>query len=315
MRMSSLKTTHRWTVAAPHPALEDELAAGLSVPPLVARIMASRGIASVEEGKLFLTPSLERDWASPALIPGLAEVADRVEAAVRAGEVIAVFGDFDVDGITSTCLLTEALQHLGATVRPFIPHRFDEGYGLSRASLDRLIEETNPSLVVTVDNGIAAAEEVGYLRERGIDIVVTDHHEPADLVPRGIPVADPKLAAAGPSRELAGAGVALKLVQLLGERLDAPELWRSLTEVAALGTVSDMMTLTPENRAPGGRRHRAHARHRAPGLRGAGRPHPHRSCHHHRRRAVVLPDSAPERRWPHGRSVARPARADGNRCG
>ena len=249
MRMSSLKTTHRWTVAAPHPALEDELAAGLSVPPLVARIMASRGIASVEEGKLFLTPSLERDWASPALIPGLAEVADRVEAAVRAGEVIAVFGDFDVDGITSTCLLTEALQHLGATVRPFIPHRFDEGYGLSRASLDRLIEETNPSLVVTVDNGIAAAEEVGYLRERGIDIVVTDHHEPADLVPRGIPVADPKLAAAGPSRELAGAGVALKLVQLLGERLDAPELWRSLTEVAALGTVSDMMTLTPENRA------------------------------------------------------------------
>lgn len=249
MHVSSLKTTHRWTVAAPHPALEDELAAGLSVPPLVARIMASRGIASVEEGRLFLTPSLERDWAPPALIPGLAEVADRVEAAVRAGEVIAVFGDFDVDGITSTCLLTEALQRLGATVRPFIPHRFDEGYGLSRASLDRLIEETSPALVVTVDNGIAAAEEVGYLRERGIDIVVTDHHEPADLVPRDIPVADPKLAAAGPSRELAGAGVALKLVQVLGERLGTPELWRSLTEVAALGTVSDMMTLTPENRA------------------------------------------------------------------
>ena len=249
MHVSSLKTTHRWTVAAPHPALEDELAAGLSVPPLVARIMASRGIASVEEGKLFLTPSLERDWAPPTLIPGLAEVADRVEAAVRAGEVIAVFGDFDVDGITSTCLLTEALQRLGATVRPFIPHRFDEGYGLSLASLDRLIGETNPALVVTVDNGIAAAEEVGYLRERGIDIVVTDHHEPADLVPRDIPVADPKLAAAGPSRELAGAGVALKLVQVLGERLGTPELWRSLTEVAALGTVSDMMTLTPENRA------------------------------------------------------------------
>ena len=249
MRMSSLKTTHRWTVAAPHPALEDELACGLSVPPLVARIMASRGVSSVEEGRLFLTPSLERDWASPALIPGLAEVADRVEAAVRGGETIAVFGDFDVDGITSTCLLTEALQHLGATVRPFIPHRFDEGYGLSRASLDRLIEETSPELVVTVDNGIAAAEEVGYLRERGIDIVVTDHHEPADLVPAGIPVADPKLAATGPSRELAGAGVALKLVQVLGERLGAPELWRSLTEVAALGTVSDMMTLTPENRA------------------------------------------------------------------
>ena len=247
--MASLKTTHRWCLAKNDPSLEGELVSGLHLAPLVARIMVAHGIGSVEEGRLFLTPSLERDWADPLIIPGMAEVAARVERAVRSGELIAVFGDFDVDGITSTCLLTEALRALGAHVRPFIPHRFDEGYGLTCQALDRVLEDCSPSLVITVDNGIAARDEVGYLIERGIDIVVTDHHEPADLVPRQIPVTDPKIDAEGPSRELAGAGVALKLVQVLGERLGKPKLWRSFTEIAALGTVSDMMALTPENRA------------------------------------------------------------------
>ena len=247
--MASLKTTHRWCLAKNDPSLEGELVSGLHLAPLVARIMVAHGIGSVEEGRLFLTPSLERDWADPLIIPGMAEVAARVERAVRSGEPIAVFGDFDVDGITSTCLLTEALRALGAHVRPFIPHRFDEGYGLTCQALDRVLDDCSPSLVITVDNGIAARDEVGYLIERGIDIVVTDHHEPADLVPRQIPVTDPKIDAEGPSRELAGAGVALKLVQVLGERLGKPKLWRSFTEIAALGTVSDMMALTPENRA------------------------------------------------------------------
>ena len=248
-RMASLSTTHRWCIAPNNPELEERLASALGVAPLVARIMVAHGTGGVEEGRLFLTPSLERDWADPLIIPGMAEVAARVERAVRDGEVIAVFGDFDVDGITSTCLLTEALRQLGACVHPFIPHRFDEGYGLTAQALDRVVEECAPSLVITVDNGIAARDEVIALADRGIDIVVTDHHEPSDLVPVGIPVTDPKMDAESSSRELAGAGVALKLVQVLGERLGMPELWRSYTEVAALGTVSDMMSLTPENRA------------------------------------------------------------------
>lgn len=247
--MASLSTTHRWCIAPNNPELEERLASALGVAPLVARIMVAHGIGGVEEGRLFLTPSLERDWADPLIIPGMAEVAARVERAVRDGEVIAVFGDFDVDGITSTCLLTEALRQLGACVHPFIPHRFDEGYGLTAQALDRVVEECAPSLVITVDNGIAARDEVVALAGRGIDIVVTDHHEPSDLVPVGIPVTDPKMVDESPSRELAGAGVALKLVQILGERLGQPQLWRSYTEVAALGTVSDMMCLTPENRA------------------------------------------------------------------
>lgn len=247
--MASLSTTHRWCIAPNNPELEERLASALGVAPLVARIMVAHGIGGVEEGRLFLTPSLERDWADPLIIPGMAEVAARVERAVRDGEVIAVFGDFDVDGITSTCLLTEALRQLGACVHPFIPHRFEEGYGLTAQALDRVVEACEPSLVITVDNGIAARDEVVALAGRGIDIVVTDHHEPSDLVPVGIPVADPKMVDESPSRELAGAGVALKLVQILGERLGQPQLWRSYTEVAALGTVSDMMCLTPENRA------------------------------------------------------------------
>ena len=247
--MASLSTTHRWCIAPNNPELEERLASALGVAPLVARIMVAHGIGGVEEGRLFLTPSLERDWADPLIIPGMVEVAARVERAVRDGEVIAVFGDFDVDGITSTCLLTEALRQLGACVHPFIPHRFEEGYGLTAQALDRVVEACEPSLVITVDNGIAARDEVVALAGRGIDIVVTDHHEPSDLVPVGIPVTDPKMVDESPSRELAGAGVALKLVQILGERLGQPQLWRSYTEVAALGTVSDMMCLTPENRA------------------------------------------------------------------
>ena len=247
--MASLSTTHRWCIAPNNPELEERLASALGVAPLVARIMVAHGIGGVEEGRLFLTPSLERDWADPLVIPGMAEVAARAERAVRDGEVIAVFGDFDVDGITSTCLLTEALRQLGACVHPFIPHRFEEGYGLTAQALDRVVEACEPSLVITVDNGIAARDEVVALAGRGIDIVVTDHHEPSDLVPVGIPVTDPKMVDESPSRELAGAGVALKLVQILGERLGQPQLWRSYTEVAALGTVSDMMCLTPENRA------------------------------------------------------------------
>ena len=247
--MSSLKTTHRWAVAQQNPELEKELSAGLGIPGLVARIMVAHGITSIEEGQLFLTPSLDRDWADPLVIPGMVIVADRVERAIRSHERIAVFGDFDVDGITSTCLLTEALRAFGADVTPFIPHRFDEGYGLSRAALDRVNELARPQLIVTVDNGIAAKEEVSYLESLGIDLVVTDHHEPSDQVPQGVPLTDPKLEDEGPSRELAGAGVALKLVQVLGERLGKPSYWRSLIEVAALGTVSDMMPLTPDNRA------------------------------------------------------------------
>ena len=204
--MADLFTGGRWSLLSPNPAAELELRRSLGVSPLVARVLAARGLADVQRAREFLEPSLARDWEDPLCIPGMGEVADRVQQALTDGEVIAVFGDFDVDGMTSTCLLTLALRHLGAEVHPFIPHRFGEGYGLSKEALDRVLEACSPSLIVTVDNGIASGAEVEALLARGIDVVVTDHHEPSDLVPRGVPVTDPKLSADCPSRDLAGAG-------------------------------------------------------------------------------------------------------------
>ena len=247
--MSGLRESDRWHVLTGDAVAEHEVRAATGVTPLAARVMVARGIRTAAQAREFLTPSLERDWLNPRELPGLVPAADRVERAVRNHEVIAVFGDFDVDGMSSTCLLTLGLRELGAEVHPYIPRRFGEGYGLSAEALERVVEGCHPDLIVTVDNGIAAAAEVEMVRAQGIDVVVTDHHEPSDLVPADVPVCDPKLDHDCPSCDLAGAGVALKLVQELGRRMGVPELWRSYTDVATLGTISDMMNLTRENRA------------------------------------------------------------------
>jgi hypothetical protein len=141
------------------------------------------------------------------------------------------------------------LRAFGGSVHPYIPHRFGEGYGLSHEALMRVIGGCHPDLIITVDNGISSGNEVQWLLSQGIDVVVTDHHEPGDLVPQGVPVTDPKLEADCYSRELAGAGVALKLVCELGRRRGCPDEWRQYTDLAALGTVSDMMILAGENRS------------------------------------------------------------------
>ncbi|MEE0026382.1 MAG: single-stranded-DNA-specific exonuclease RecJ [Atopobiaceae bacterium] len=247
--MPSLLNNRRWEVLSCNGEDERLLCEQLGVAPLVARVLCARGIRDVASAKKFLHPSLDRDWADPLDIPGMREAADRVEEALRNHERIAVFGDFDVDGMTSTCLLTQALRKFGAMASPYIPHRFGEGYGLSHEALNRVIADSHPDLIITVDNGIASGKEVAWLVEQGLDVVVTDHHEPGDLVPQGVPVTDPKLSADCYSRELAGAGVALKLVCELGRRLGKPDLWREFTDLAALGTVSDMMILQGENRS------------------------------------------------------------------
>lgn len=247
--MAGLLDSGRWEILPQDPQAERALVDACNVPAIVARALVARGVRGVEEARAFLSPSLERDWHDPLLIPGMDEAAGRLCRALERGERIAVFGDFDVDGMSASCILTLGLRQLGAKVDPYIPDRFEEGYGLSREALERVISSSSPDLVVTVDNGIAARDEVAWLVSQGIDVVVTDHHEPAELVPEGVPVTDPKLSHDCPSRELAGAGVALKLLQLLGERRGDPQLWRHYTEVATLGTISDMMRLASENRA------------------------------------------------------------------
>ena len=238
-----------WSLAHADAACVDRLARATGLSQITARVLVARGIDTPEAVERFIAPDLERDWLSPSLIPGLDDGAARVAAAVRAGERIVVFGDFDLDGVSSSAVAARGLALMGATVSALVPHRFNEGYGLSAAAIDRLML-LEPDLVVTVDCGISSAPEVEVLARRGVAVVVTDHHEPGDLLPRGVPVADPKLDAENcPSCDLSGSGVALKLVQAVGELLGFPDVWRGLTDLASLGTIADIVPLTAENRA------------------------------------------------------------------
>ena len=221
----------------------------LDLPHFMAATLVARGIDTPEKAQLFMHPDLDRDWLDPYTIPGLKDAVDALERAVRTGKRIAVFGDFDLDGISATTTLTRALRELGADAEPFIPHRNDEGYGITEAAIERLQTTLDPDMVVTVDCGISCKNEVALLQERGIEVVITDHHEPFDLVPEGVPVCDPKLDEGCPSAILAGVGVALKVVQCLGARFGEPYLWNEYTDFATLGTVADLMPMLSENRA------------------------------------------------------------------
>jgi single-stranded-DNA-specific exonuclease len=234
-------------VAPADDAAVASLAASTGVDLIVARALVLRGVTTPEAARRFLTPDLARDWRDPEALPGMPACADAVAEAVRAGRRIVVFGDFDVDGLTAAALACRGLAALGADVTATVPHRFEEGYGLSAAAVDRVLT-LSPDMVVTVDCGISAAQEVARLRDAGVDVVVTDHHEPGADVPRGVPICDPKHGDAA-FVGLAGAGVALKLVAAVGARLGEPDAWHDLTDLAALGTVGDIVPLRDENRA------------------------------------------------------------------
>lgn len=215
---------------------------------LASRVLVARGIDTPQAARDFLSPSLERDWRDPQGIPGMSQVADAVQAAIQDGKRILVFGDFDVDGVTATAISVRGLRALGADAHGIIPHRYEEGYALSPGAIERGMR-LKPDLVMTVDCGISCAPEVADLLARGVDVCITDHHEPGESVPVGVPVTDPKLDAPCEFRDLAGAGVALKLVCMLGARMGKPDVWLDLIDLAALGTVADLMPLLDENRA------------------------------------------------------------------
>ena len=161
---------------------------GLS--PITARILASRGYATPEAVERFLSPDLERDWLDPDLIPGMAAAADEVAATIRAGERIVVFGDFDLDGVSAAAVAARGLGAMGADVIAIVPHRFREGYGLSPAAIERLMLLA-PKLVVTVDCGISSPRTRSrLLTEKGVRVVVTDHHEPGEGLPATVPVVE-----------------------------------------------------------------------------------------------------------------------------
>ena len=219
---------------------------------LMARLLALRGVtaAGVDE---YFAPSL-RGLALPDELPGVAAAADAVLAAVRARRRIVVFGDYDCDGICATAILVKTLEALSADVSPFLPERLTEGYGMTDASVSRMLGE-NPgvSLVITVDNGINSVESVASLKERGVDVVVTDHHLPGDELPQ-CPVVNPKVSAPPHLEALCGAGVAFMLANALVNRAKSQQMYSGgsvggpLLVLAGLATVTDIMPLRAQNR-------------------------------------------------------------------
>ncbi len=228
---------------------------GLPVP--LARALILRGHHAPDEIEAFLNPRLS-ELSDPYLLPDMQKAVSRIWKAIDAGETISIFGDYDVDGVTSTALLTRILSALGADAKPFIPDRLDEGYGLSIEALDRCLEEHGSTLVVTVDCGTNSVDSVDHARAREIDVIVTDHHEPGDQSATAFALINPKLGRGekAPSLEiLSGAGVAFKLSHALlkagrasgntaAEHIDL----RDYLDIVALGTVTDIVPLIDENR-------------------------------------------------------------------
>ena len=236
----------RWLI----PALSEDQIGQLmdaGYPYLVSSVLVSRGITNAQQAAEALEQERTLDY-SPFLMQDMDRAVARITRALADREVIAVFGDYDVDGITSTCLLTDYLRSRGAEVKMHIPRRIEEGYGLGCDAIRALAEE-GVSLIITVDCGITGVEETAYAATLGVDLVITDHHECKDVLPAAVAVVDPhRPDCPYPFKHLAGVGVALKLVLALGgsDREDA--LFARYCSLAAIGTIADVMRMEGENR-------------------------------------------------------------------
>lgn len=235
----------KWNLPAAAPSTAALEKAGY--PALLAAVLAAHGIEDVPAAAEFLR--IEESLSlSPFLMKDMDRAASRIDRALRAGEHMAVFGDYDVDGITATAILVDYLRRRGGQVSHYIPRRIEDGYGLSADAM-RTLHERGVSLVITVDCGITGVEEVDFAATLGMDVVVTDHHECKDELPRAAAVVDPhRPDCPYPFKHLAGCGVALKLVLALGGEEQAEELLTRYCPLAAVGTVADVMRMAGENR-------------------------------------------------------------------
>lgn len=232
----------RW--AMPEPPSPQAREALTAFPRTLQQILVNRGIETSDAADVFLRPD-ERLGGNPNDIPDMDAAIHRIRQAMFAGEKIGVYGDFDSDGITGTVLLTEALRNLGLTVTPYIPSR-SEGHGVNRAALETLLDD-GCTLVITADCGVGGIND-GAAPPRGMDVIVTDHHMPRDMLPDFTAIVNPmRRESAYPSPKLAGVGVAYKLAQGLHQALDK-DLPDGLLELVALGTVADVAPLIDENR-------------------------------------------------------------------
>ncbi len=245
--------TKHWNIASPITPEADENLAGY--PRILRRLLFNRGHATAAEAKAYVDAEPGFD-TNPMQLTGMSTAVDRIRVALARGESIAIYGDYDVDGVTATALLLQTLEYLGGRVVPYIPNRFEEGYGLNKDALKHLKDEEGVGLVITVDCGIRSPDEASYGRAIGLDMIISDHHHPLDgSLPPALAVVNPKQPGDGyPDKHLAGVGIAYKLAGALLAAIPAqssePRLrLEDLQDLVALGTVADLAPLVGENRA------------------------------------------------------------------
>ncbi len=237
----------QWTVAKFDKTASGELAQKCGIPPFLAMLLSIRGFDTEEKIKEFLSD--EPLIADPYMIKDMDKAVERITKAIRNLEKICVYGDYDADGVTSTTLLYSYLETIDANVMYYIPSREEEGYGLNNKAID-YIKEQKVSLIITVDNGIAAIDEVEYAASLGIDVVITDHHTPLDQIPNACAVVDMhQKDCKSRFKMLSGVGVAFKLVMALeGEYADIIYLLENYADLVCIGTIGDIVPLVDENR-------------------------------------------------------------------
>ncbi|MFT8871494.1 MAG: single-stranded-DNA-specific exonuclease RecJ [Sporolactobacillus sp.] len=238
-----LPSKYRWIQKTTDEAKAEQLALSLHLSPLVARMLVQRGVDSLERAASYLNPE-EQPLDPPELMKGITQAATRVRAALAAGEKICIFGDYDADGVTSTAMMARALRRAGADVVTYIPDRFKDGYGPNVAAVESAAER-GVQLIITVDSGIAAPLPAARARELTIDYIVTDHHEVPLSLPEAAIIVNPKQPGCPyPFKALCGAGVVLKLLQAVF----TADFDERLLDLAAIGTIADLVPLCDENR-------------------------------------------------------------------
>ena len=219
---------------------------------LTAKILSNRNILGKEmdynDIRKFLNPT-RNDFYDPFLLPDMEKAIDRIEEAITKNEKILIYGDYDADGITSTTLLTKFFKDIGINVENYIPNRLTEGYGLNNKAIDK-IKEKETKLIITVDCGITSIKEIEYAKKLGIDVIITDHHEPSEEIPKAIAIIDAKRKNNKyPFNQLAGCGIAFKLTQALSIKRNLNEnIYLKNLDIVAIGTISDLVPIVDENR-------------------------------------------------------------------
>lgn len=250
----SLVKTYRWSFAPIQLELARVLSQSLRISPLLAQCLLNREISDATVAAEFLDPKL-KNLRDPFLLPDMAKAVERLYEARARGELVVIFGDYDVDGVTSTTLLSESLSKLGWKVETYLPHRLDEGYGLSRDGVENCLKRHPAKLLLAVDCGSTAVETIAWLNERGVDVVVLDHHQVSSPEPTAHALVNPQRADDALNQMFCSAGLAFKLLHAVvkrGRELNLPEMAtydiRQFLDLVALGTVADLVPLRGENR-------------------------------------------------------------------